>query len=115
MGYAVIDFVKSAAAKVRRRPVTVKDSVIDAVATWTPLGWGVASFAAETFVPEDGVKTTITTVWHKYLEWCREWSWDPLFYPLFVIEFDKVMADGGVLRVQQGANVYYRTLGVRSE
>jgi hypothetical protein len=113
MGYGVFDLVKSTAAKVLRRPSVVKDSDTE-VAAWSPVGWGVASFAAETFMPEDGAKTTITTVWHKYLAWCREWKWEPLFYPLFVIEFDRVMAEAGVPRVQQGANVYYRTLGLTS-
>lgn len=114
MGYGVIDMARSAVGKLLGSPGAVKDSALDAAGpTWTPLGWRVATFAAETFVPEDRAKTTITAVWHRYRQWCHETSCEPLFYPLFVLEFDKVMAEAGVPRVQQGANLYYRTLGVR--
>lgn len=74
------------------------------------LGWRIATFAKDTFLPTPGTMTTSTAIWHAYLQWCREGGTVPLAMNVFLSRLDALTVDAGIERFQNGPHILYRDL-----
>lgn len=76
------------------------------------VGWRVGTFALDTFIPKEDTVRSVE-VWDAYVLWCREKCAVPLAFGVFYAEFEKIVAEVGISRRQNGAHVSYHGLGFK--
>lgn len=90
--------------------------VSEPAAAKPPVGMGLdfATFALETIEPVEGVSTTLSALWERYVAWCDRRNEEPVMLAIFDEEFALLAREAGIHRAQSGANVYFHSVALNT-